>query len=68
METSSLHVFRGLNCNKRTVIKERTELHAQNQMGRMEAVSRLFRLFHPLAETDRGLIQVSAELQYGQAA
>ena len=62
METSSLHVFRGLNCNKR---KERTELHAQNQMGRMEAVSRLF---HPLAETDRGLIQVSAELQYGQAA
>ena len=65
METSSLHVFRGLNCNKRTVIKERTELHAQNQMGRMEAVSRLF---HPLAETDRGLIQVSAELQYGQAA
>ena len=65
METSSLHVFRGLNCNKR---KERTELHAQNQMGRMEAVSRLFRLFHPLAETDRGLIQVSVELQYGQAA
>ena len=62
METSSLHVFRGLNCNKR---KERTELHAQNQMGRMEAVSRLF---HPLAETDRGLIQVSVELQYGQAA